>query len=312
MCIRDSPLHYAKLAWESYDVYKTLEERLGYSFEYTITGSLEILHNEEELNAAQKSVLLPQSLGYDVKVISAEEAIAREPVVSKDIVGAIYSPYDGHINPFLLVNAYIQAAKKLGAEVCTYTKVEGFTLENGSITEIKTDKGIIKPKLVICAAGIYSREIGDMLGLKAHVFPERGFCLVSEKLPKVLNQTVCGARQTVSGNIVFGFIADKVEPDCKDRRMYMRGLNWAAKDAVKDFPALKDINIIRSYTGIRCKPDDKFPIIGPTGKIKNFWFHLSHSAFAVSAALSQKVADMVTGEVAYDAMLEYVYSRFND
>lgn len=181
-----------------------------------------------------------------------------------------------------------------------------FVMKDNHIEEIVTNKGTVKPGLVICAAGIYSRKIGEMVSMDAHVKPERGFCLVSEKMPKILNNVIVGARQTVSGNIIFGFIADKVPMDCVDRRMYIRGLQWAAKDAVRDFPALQNINIIRSYTGMRCKPEDKFPIIGPTDKVDNFWFHLAHNP-----VLSDYVAEMVTGERPYDSLLEYVYTCFD-
>lgn len=57
-------------------------------------------------------------------------------------------------------------------------------MKDNHIEEIVTNKGTVKPGLVICAAGIYSRKIGEMVGMDAHVKPERGFCLVSEKCQK--------------------------------------------------------------------------------------------------------------------------------
>ncbi|MBS5879584.1 MAG: FAD-binding oxidoreductase [Clostridium sp.] len=64
-------------------------------------------------------------LGHpDVRIVSQKEVQEIEPILRHDILGAIVSPYEGHLNPFLIVNAYIQAAKRLGAEVSTYTKVE--------------------------------------------------------------------------------------------------------------------------------------------------------------------------------------------
>ena len=227
------PMYYGRLAKEAYDMYMTLEEELGADFELRINGSLEIARNQEELEDLKKLSAGCVELGYNARILTPEETLEMEPSVRKDIVGANYVESDGHLNPFLLVNAYIQAAKKFGAEVNTYTKVEDFILEDNRIIEIVTNKGSIKPGLVVCAAGIYSRGLGQKLGLNAHVKPERGFTLVTEKLPHVLNHTVCGARQTVSGNIILGFIADKVDDDCLDRRMYIRGLNWAAKDAIK-------------------------------------------------------------------------------
>jgi len=302
------PDHYGRMAWRSMEIYKNLEEELGTEVEYAITGSLELLRTEEQIKSALKTVETHKKLGHELKILSSKEAIDMEPVIDKNILGAIYCKEDGHINPFLLVNAYIQAAKKLGAEVNTYTKVESFIVQGNNIKEIVTNKGNIKPGLVICAAGIYSKEIGEMLDINIPIHPERGYCLVSEKLPKILNTTICGARQTDSGNIIFGFIQDEV--DSIDRRMYLKGMEWAANDILNLLPGFGDINIIRSYTGIRVKPDDKFPIIGPTHKIDNFWLAITHSAFVFNCSLSEVIVELVNGERDIESLPYYKYARF--
>lgn len=181
-------------------------------------------------------------------------------------------------------------------------------MEGNKIKEIVTDKGNIKPGLVICAAGIYSKAIGEKLGLNIPIHPERGYCLISEKLPKILNTTVCGARQTVSGNIVFGFIQEPI--DIIDRKMYIYGMKWAANDILDLMPGLGNINIIRSYTGIRVKPDDKFPIIGPTGKVDNLWLALTHSAFSMNCSLSEIIVELLNGERDIDSIPHYKFERF--
>lgn len=302
------PDHYARLSWSSLQNYKTLEQELGADFEYRIVGGLDPLRTEEKLASAMKLAEEQQKIGIDVRVLSRDEVLEKEPVINPRILGALYSEFDGHINPFLLVNAYVQAAKRFGAEINTFTSAEDFVIENNAIKEIVTNKGKIKPNLVICAAGIYSKEIGRKVGVDIPVKPERGFCLVSERLPKALSTVIIGARQTVSGNIIFGFIQDPVEGI--DRKMYIRGLNWAAQDIMRDFPGFGDINIIRSYTGIRCKPLDKYPIVGPTRKLKNFWTAITHSAFGLNAALSPMVAELVTGERDIKSIPEYAYDRF--
>lgn len=306
------PECYGRLCKEAYDIYLGLEEELGASFEMTINGSIDFAKTEEELAALSDLCDYDNMLGYKAKMLDPDELAKEEPLLGKDYIGGLLVETDGHINPFLLVNAYIQAAKRNGAEVYTFTEVKTFNMTGNHIDEVVTDDFIVEADLVVCAAGIYSRKIGEMLGLDAHVFPERGFTLVSEKMPPVLNHVLVGARQTVSGNVVFGFIADKVEKDCLDRKMYVRGLNWAAEDACNLLPPLSDVNIIRSYTGIRCKPDDKLPILGPTEKIDNFWFHLMHSAFAGNPGASDRVARIICGEADLDIISDFRYSRFND
>jgi glycine/D-amino acid oxidase-like deaminating enzyme len=302
------PDHYMKLARTSLERYKTLEQELGYDFEYRRTGGLELYFNKTDLELGHRIAEDQRKAGLEVYVLTPKETIAREPAVNPNILGALYSEHEGHVYPFLLVNAYIKAAKRYGAEVSTFTRVEGFETKGSVIKEVITNRGSVKPGIVICAAGIYSRSIGKMLGVKAPVHPERGFCLISEKMPKILNTVICGARQTVSGNIVFGFNQEPV--DTIDRRMFIRGMQKAARDAMLHLPGLGDINIIRSYTGIRCLPDDKMPILGPTRKLKNFWFALTHSAFSLSCALGPMVAELVCGERNLDSVPLYSYSRF--
>ena len=304
------PEFYGKLAKKSMELYRVLEKELDADCEITFNGSLDFAHNEEELEGLRQLHAYCLSMGYDARMLSREELHLIEPALSTELIGGCLVPTDGHVNPFLLVNAYIQAAKRLGAEICTRTKVTNFVLEGNCITKLITDRGEITPGLVICATGIYSRDIGAKLGLDAHVLPERGFCIVTEKLPPILHYVSTSARQTKSGNIVFGFVADNVDADFRDRSSRIHGIHRVVQDTVRDYPALKNVGIIRSYTGIRCKPEDKFPIVGPTVKIENFWFHLSHSAFAVSCALSEAVAEVVAGKRELASLSEFLYTRF--
>lgn len=303
-----TPEHYGRLAWHSMEIYKNLEEELGADFEYTITGSLELIWTEKQIESAKKLIELEEKLGHEVKILTQDETIKMEPVINPNVLGAIYCEEDGNLNPFLLVNAYVQAAKRHGAEINTNTKVQDLIVKGNSIKEIVTNKGSIKPGLVICAAGMYSKELAKKIGVDIPIHPERGFCLVSERLPKMLNTTVCGARQTASGNIVFGFVKDTV--DSIDRKMYSRGMQMAANDIMRDMPSLGDINIIRSYTGIRVIPDDKFPILGPSEIIDNFWLSVTHSAVVFNCALSEIIVQLVNGERDTDSIPYYAYKRF--
>lgn len=304
--------HYGELMWAAYDRYLTLEEELGRDFEFRITGGLELLYNEEQLDRYRRFI----TRDYHFKrpgacILSPQQTVNMEPVVNPNIVGAAYSPYCGHVNPFLLVNAYIQNAKRYGAEVNTFTKVEGFETEDNHVKAILTNRGKISGDIIVGACGIYTRELGRMLGFSTHLYAERAFCLVSERMPKVLNTTLLGARQTVSGNIVLGYVFDKVDADFQDRRMYQRGLNLVTADMVRDVPGLRDINIIRTYVGLRCKSEDRFPIVGPT-KYDNFWMLGGHSAFILSPGLSDRYAAWISGETDGTLLTPYLYSRYGD
>lgn len=308
-----SPLYMEKLAIKSFIRMFLLERQLDRTFEFTVVGSMKPLYNQNDIDGAKKAAAMAAEAGEDVvRILTPEEACGIEPAMAGNgMIAARYEPYSAHINPFLLVNSYIQTAKRLGAEVETFTEVTGFVMEGKRIREVVTDRGNIEAEQVICCGGLWSNEIGDMLGLQAHVHPNRGCCLVSEKLPKVLNTFASSAHQAVHGNIIFGLNSEELPAGFHDTAMQPEGLEKAARQAVKDFPALRDVNIIRSYAGLRCKPDDGLPIIGgDPSRVENFGFFLMHSAYSYTACVSPMAAAVFAGEREAPEIAEFGYSRF--
>ncbi|MGI6484802.1 MAG: NAD(P)/FAD-dependent oxidoreductase [Tepidanaerobacteraceae bacterium] len=302
------PEHYLKMAIDSIKAYDTFEEELGSKIEYKRTGAIELLRNEKEFSWGMRLAEAQNKAGYDVTHLSPEETVKKEPIVNPQVLGSLYSKLDGQVNPFLLVNAFLKAAKRSGAEVYTFTEVKDFSVKGSVIKEVITNKGKIKPKIVVCAAGIYSKAIAKLLGIKVPIHPERGFFLVTERMPPVLNHVVTGARQDASGNILLGLIQDPTAEI--DRKMYIYGMRLAAKDAFRDFPGIRGVNVIRSFTGIRCLPDDMLPILGPTRKISNFWIAVTHHAFTMCGSLGPMAAELICGERDTKSIPYYAYDRF--
>lgn len=290
-----------------------LERQLDRPFEFTMTGSLQPLYTEEQITRAEKAVEMAKLVGHDVmRIVTPEEGYEIEPAMrGNGMVCACYEPYSAHINPFLLVNSFIQTARRLGAELNTFTEVTGFVTEGRRITAVETNRGTIECEHVICCAGLWSYEIGKMLGLDPHVHPNRGCCLVSEKMPPILRTYANSAHQATHGNIIFGLNNEDLPVDFRDTAMQPEGLEKAAAMAVRDFPCLKDVNIIRSYVGLRCKPDDGLPIIGGDySKWENFDFYLMHSAYSFTAAVSPMAAAVFAGERETPEIEAFSYNRF--
>ena len=157
----------------------------------------------------------------------------------------------------------------------------GPEISDRRITALMTDRGRVTAEHVICCAGLWSYEIGEKLGIPAPVRPNRGCCLVTEKLPPILHTFSSSAHQTAHGNIIFGLNSE--DPARRNPRYYRPGRSAANRGApgAAEFPALSGVNIIRSYAGLRCKPVDGLPIIGgDEEKLQNFGYFLMHSAYS--------------------------------
>ncbi|RLG64613.1 FAD-binding oxidoreductase, partial [archaeon] len=189
-----------RLAMESVKIFEGLEEELDYHIEYYQGGYLVLAHTEDEVKQFKKNVSLQRKLGLNVRFLEADEINDIVPHLDVEAIGAIgatWCPTDGHANPFKTTIAYARAAEKHGAHIYKFTEVKGIKVEKGEIKEVITDKGKTKTKIVVNAAGAYSREIAKMVGVELPNKPYRHEILATEPLKHVLDPMVISFHDNV-------------------------------------------------------------------------------------------------------------------
>ena len=321
---------HLKLALESSKKFSNLKEELNYDIEYKNNGGMVIIENNEELKAMKIFVEEQRNIGLDVSLLDRDRAKEKEPVLSQDILGSTYSPLDAQVNPMYLSFAFISSARNLGAEVYTHTEVTGIRLKSNRINSIETTIGEIKTDIVINAAGIYAPEIGRMVSLDIPIKPRRGQLLVTESVPKILNGVLISAKyiaakfnpslaetegegisieQTVSGNILIGSTREFVG---FNKNITPEGINSIAKHIIILFPQLKEINIIRTFAGLRPYTPDGLPILGKVEEIEGFIMAAGHEGdgIALSPITGDLIAELVVEDKTSIPLDEFKLERF--
>ena len=92
----------------------------------------------------------------DTRVISKDELFAAEPNLSKNFEFALYNPSAGCVCPYSLTIAYAENAVQNGAKISLNTAVLSMETKNGEIVSVQTNRGTIRPKIVINAAGVFA------------------------------------------------------------------------------------------------------------------------------------------------------------
>ena len=306
-----TPEFYTRSSWAGYDRIVKLEEELEADFELQITGSTMLCRVPEKESGMRETVEINQSLGKDVRWLTPGELVEREPILNPEaFLGGVYCRESGNLNPFLFVNAFIQKAKQLGAEVLTFTEVTGFETSGDRIRLVHTTRGDYQAEQIVSAAGNGAISIGRMLGVDPHIQNTRGMILVSEKMPPILHSTYAEMRQAKSGNLIMGANFRNLEAGNTDKRVYYDEMMEVAEDIAVLAPRLKKLKIIRMYSGIRVLPEDGLPILGRPKKYTNFWFYHMHSAFSASPEFSGRLSDILCGDASMDSVAEYDYRRF--
>lgn len=184
---------------ESFKMFPELCEELDYDIEFTPKPGLMVIDDESQLNILERFVDKKKETGLEIKVLGQDTTREMEPLLSDNILGAVYTPAQGIVNPLRLSFGYVEAARRLGAEFAVETLTR-FEFDGNRVTTVQTSESRIAPNIVVNAAGNEAGEIAKLAGLNIEVLPKRVHMIVSETLPeKTLRNTIYCARNVVGG-----------------------------------------------------------------------------------------------------------------
>ena len=316
------------IARESAQLFPSLVEDLEIDIEYNACGGLMLAKTGEQLKELKARAKKSKSAGLEVEILTPDEVEKFLPDASEGIKGAAYCAADAQVNPYKLTLALAQKAQGIGATILKGCKVENIVVTNNRVREVVTDAGSIHSRRVVCAAGTGSNQIGKMIIVDIPVLPQRGQILVTEERERILDVIVSGAEylgtkvnieelmptdeeaiklglgftaeQTASGNILLGSTREFAG---FDNDTTPEAINAIAKNAMEFIPWIKDLDVIRSFAGLRPYSPDGLPIIGNVKGVKGFFLATGHSGDGICLApitgklLSELVLD---GETSMD------------
>jgi len=196
------PGYDSRLNKASQDLFPGLADEIGCDFGWHTRGSLTVMESEKEVEIGGLFCRQLAESGLPVKMLDKKEVHEDAPNLAADIAGGMEVACDGSLNPMALVHGLGHATERLGGKIWPNTTVTGIRRTGGGkIDAVETDRGVIRTSRVVCAAGVWSPEIGRMVGLEIPIKPRQGQILVSER-------TVFVARRKVTE---FGYLAAKFE-----------------------------------------------------------------------------------------------------
>lgn len=170
----------------SAELYSSLEAETGQSTGWLQTGSLSLATNEERFTHIKRQASLARLFGVEAEVVSPKEAGRLWPMIrTDDLVGAVWSPEDGRVNPSDLCAALSKGARANGATVVEDTPVTGFTVRNGRVTGVETERGSIACEAVALCAGLWSHSVAALAGVAAPLHACEHFYLLTQPMEEV-------------------------------------------------------------------------------------------------------------------------------
>jgi dimethylglycine dehydrogenase len=284
-------------------LYKELEAITGMSCGLHHVGGLTLADTPERFDMLKAERAKHRYMGLETEILGPAEIRERAELVNTDgILGALYDPLDGHLDPSGTTHAYARAARMGGATVELHCKVTGLTQRPDGSWTVHTEKGDIHAEHVVNAAGLWAREVGAMAGVYHPLLPMAHQYLVTDDIPEIHERGSefphvidpggeSYLRQEGRG-LCIGFYEQKCEPWAVDGTPWEFGHELLNDrfDKIEDsvafayarFPVLERAGVKRVIHGPFTFAPDGNPLVGPVPGLRNYW-----AACAVMAGFSQ-------------------------
>jgi len=272
-----------------------LAEVSGARLELAQPAGMSLFLSEDEAEAGvAKLEGLRTALGgdYPFEYLGANAARAMVPEIGPKVVGAIHCPMDGHVNPLYLLRALHTAFARAGGRLVNGATVEAVEPVADGF-RIRRAGGEWRAGQVVLAAGLGNARLAPMVGLDAPVRPERGQVLVTEKVRPFLKLPLSRVRQVGEGGVQIGDSKEDVGLDDGTTTAAMAHL---ARRAIRYFPLLERVRMVRAWGALRVMSPDGHPIYDRSRDCPGAAVVNCHSGVTLAAAHALVMPGWLTGE----------------
>jgi dimethylglycine dehydrogenase len=284
-------------------LYRELEEITGMSCGLHHVGGVTLADTQDRFDMLVAERAKHRYMGLETEVVGPAEIAKIAPITHLDgIIGGLYDPLDGHLDPSGTTHAYAKAARMGGAEIETHCMVRETNQRPDGSWDVVTDKGTIHAEHVVNAGGLWAREVAAMAGLYLPLHPMEHQYLVTEDVadiyqrdtehPHVMDPAGESYLRQEGRGLCIGFYEQPCKPWAIDGTPWTFGhellpdnldkIEASVAFAYRRFPVLKRAGIKSVIHGPFTFAPDGNPLVGPVPGLRNYW-----SACGVMAGFSQ-------------------------
>ncbi|WP_313741501.1 cyanide-forming glycine dehydrogenase subunit HcnC [Pseudomonas sp.] len=260
-------------------LHQELIERHGMDFKFERTGLKYVIQDDEDQLYAEHIVKHIPHLQDQIRWLDRKALRDSEPAVTEQAKGALEFLCDHQLSPFRLGDAYMEAARQNGVDLYLNTRVTGVLHHNGRIKGVRTEQaGDFHCDTLINAAGAWAAELSEWAtGTSIPVKPVKGQIVLTERLPKLLDGCIttsdCYMAQKDNGEILIGSTTEEKGFDVTTTFPEISSL---VQGAIRCVPALEQVNLKRTWAGLRPGSPDELPILGPVDDMPGYYNACGH------------------------------------
>ena len=298
-------------------LYRRLAAETGVDPSWHEVGSLRLASSQARFEELQRQASWAKTFGLPLELITADEARDRYPLLETEgVLGAVWLPTDGWLDPSGLAMALAAGARQKGVTIRTHTRVVGIGVDRGRVTGVDVQlrdgsRETIAADVVVNAGGMFAPEIGRLAGVTVPIIPMAHQYLFTEAiegvhpgLPQLRDpDNLVYFREEVGGLCMGGYERDPapwsldgIPPDFNGRLLApdLPRFEEIMAGAIRRVPAMADARVSRIINGPEgFTPDNEF-ILGES-EVGGFFVAAGFSAHGIAGAggIGRQVASWI-------------------
>ena len=296
-----------RLVQYSAELYASLEAETGLATGYRNVGGVIVARTEDRMVQLRRTAANAAAYDMDCEMLSPDQAGELWPAMAvDDLLGAIWLPGDGKVNPSDVTQSLAKGARQRGARIHERVRVTGFDVADGAggrrVTGVRTDQGAVEAEVVVNCAGQWANALGDLAGVTVPLHSAEHFYVVTEAIEGVhpdlpIMRDPDGwtyFKEETGGLVVGGF-----EPEAKPWRspddlpypfeFQLLPEDWEhfsvlMEQALLRIPALEETGIRKFYNGPESfTPDNQF-LLGEAPGLRGFFVGAGFNSVGIASA----------------------------
>jgi sarcosine oxidase subunit beta len=305
----------AALAIPSIEMFEHFDEVIGlpgYSISIKQQGYLFLTDDPKTVNDLKENVEQQRKLGVtDSELLDREEIMAKFPFVSPSVLAAAFRQRDGWLSCHETTQGF---AKGCNARFFINTKTTGIQTDKNGICGVNTDRGILKSRIVINAAGPFAADVGRMVNLELPLEPVRRqkvYIKTAAEIPKEAPFTIDVNNNSYwrpePGGVIIGWVdsdepvsqpSEKVHTDWEFPAIALDKVKRLSPFFEKIEKTVRQPDMNTSAGFYVYTPDDQ-PLIGPVPEVPGYYVNCGYWAgVMLSPAAGKRISELVTGNLA--------------
>jgi len=293
-----------KLRKYSLNLYKELEKKTELSTGLKQNGAITVASSKERLQELLRQATSAQLFDVDVEILDKQKVKNLYPVINdKDIYGGVYMPEDGQADPVGVTNVLAKAAKMEGAKIFEKTPVTKILVKDKKIIGVETSKGKINCEYVVLATGMWSRQIGEDIGVSIPLYPNEHFYIITEpikdlpkNLPVLRDYNNCLYLKEDAGKILVGIFEPGAKNAFKEKGIVPNDFSFGEfpddfdhfepylEKSFHRLPLLEKAGIRKFFSGPESFTPDTQYLLGETAEVKNLYTCCGFNSIGIASS----------------------------